>query len=371
RYIDDIFILWKNSEAVFSQFVQHLNDNSLGLVFTFEIHPRELSFLDVKILKGEDGALDTRVYQKPTATNSLLSWDSCHPYPLKKGIPFGQYLRLRRNCSDPQIFQLQAKDLRQRFLARGYPDFILRQAYKKALSKNRTELLRSIEQDREECDVSRLIFTYNSSSAQIRSIIASKWHILQLDPDLQACVAEHPTITYRRGRSLRDRLVNSHFLERRGGSLLEREIPGCFPCGNCSFCNVVIRTKKFQDRVSGHEYVIKHFINCKSKGVIYRITCICNREYIGKTKREFRRRIGEHLGDVRNSRNTPVARHVREQHGGNQNVLKFLALELVEPPSRGGDWNNKLLRRELFWIYTLHTLSPAGLNDQSNFTCFI
>lgn len=44
-----------------------------------------------------------------------------HPEHLRKGIPKGQFLRVRRNCSDDNDFKMEAADLTRRFQARGYP----------------------------------------------------------------------------------------------------------------------------------------------------------------------------------------------------------------------------------------------------------
>lgn len=57
--------------------------------------------------------------------------------------------------------------------------------------------------------------------------------------------------------------------------------------------------------------------------IIYLITCSCGIQYVEKTLREFRRRVGEHLGDIRLQRNTPVAQPMWTEHGGNAKSLKF------------------------------------------------
>lgn len=81
-----------------------LNINNIGLRFTDELNEYIIPFLDVLISKMEDGSLGTKIYRKDTATNSLLRRESCHPKPLLKGIPKGQYLRVRRNCSNEKSF---------------------------------------------------------------------------------------------------------------------------------------------------------------------------------------------------------------------------------------------------------------------------
>lgn len=43
--------------------------------------------------------------------------------------------------------------------------------------------------------------------------------------------------------------------------------------------------------------------------------------------------------------------------------LRFIGIEHVPLPPRGGDHDLFLKQREAFWIHTLQTLAPKGLND--------
>lgn len=88
------------------------------------------------------------LFRKPTAANSLLQYSSFHPQHLKKGIQYGQYVRLRRNGTELDDFKKHAKELMEHFLCRGYPKKLLSQAYTKALRLDRkTLLIRDIEKN--------------------------------------------------------------------------------------------------------------------------------------------------------------------------------------------------------------------------------
>lgn len=76
------------------------------------------------------------------------------------------------------------------------------------------------------------------------------------------------------------------------------------------------------------------------------INCTCGLQYVGKTKREFRRRIGDHLGDIRNKRDTAIARHVQLFHDGSDKVINFCVVEVVHPSPRGVDINRRILQKE-------------------------
>lgn len=97
------------------------------------------------------------------------------------------------------------------------------------------------------------------------------------------------------------------------------------------------------------------------------LKCPCGLAYIGQTSRALKVRISEHRSAIRRGdMDSPVARHFLERaHPISQ--LRFLGIELVPKPNRGGNFTEKLLRRELFWIYQLNTLSPRGLNEDRDF----
>lgn len=88
---------------------------------TSEIQKKNIHFLDLTItLTGDWGCTHEGLSQK-TSTNGFLHWDSHHPASLKQGIPVGQYLCARRNCSDDASFKEECDKLYHRFRQRGYP----------------------------------------------------------------------------------------------------------------------------------------------------------------------------------------------------------------------------------------------------------
>ncbi|OCT55198.1 hypothetical protein XELAEV_18003920mg [Xenopus laevis] len=52
-------------------------------------------------------------------------------------------------------------------------------------------------------------------------------------------------------------------------------------------------------------------------------------------------------------------------------TFRFMGIDIVTKPRRGGDWNKLLLQRETFWIQTLNTVSPRGLNEYCSFVSFL
>ncbi|OCT76231.1 hypothetical protein XELAEV_18031435mg [Xenopus laevis] len=85
--------------------------------------------------------IETTVYTKPYSGNSLLRADSCHPKHFNGGIPKGQFIRLRRNCSTEEKFVEESCKLWDKFLQKGYDMRVLQKAFEVALSCTRDDLI--------------------------------------------------------------------------------------------------------------------------------------------------------------------------------------------------------------------------------------
>ncbi|OCT55633.1 hypothetical protein XELAEV_18000345mg [Xenopus laevis] len=144
---------------------------------------------------------------------------------------------------------------------------------------------------------------------------------------------------------------------------------GCYKCGNCSAYPLVGKIHNVRQSRDNADYTIKNYMNCKSTCVVYLMQC--GIVYVGKTLREFRRRILEHVGDVKHKRNTSIAVHINEHHNGNIKAMQFSAVEQLKQTSRIGDVNKKLLQAEARWIYAMNSKSPNGLNEGFTFSPFL
>ncbi len=69
-----------------------------SIKFTRELSTNSLSFLDVNICIT-DGILSVSLYTKPTDTHNYLQFDSSHSPSCREAIPYGQFLRVKRDCS--------------------------------------------------------------------------------------------------------------------------------------------------------------------------------------------------------------------------------------------------------------------------------
>lgn len=119
-------------------------------------------------------------------------------------------------------YHYQASDLENRFLQRGYPPEVLNSAQNDAPEQDRSKLLIPRAKIKEG-DGMRIITTYDGRSEDAVNIIKKYWDILKADPDLTDVITGRPQVTFRKGRSLKDRLIHSHYvLKRKEGTWLDR-----------------------------------------------------------------------------------------------------------------------------------------------------
>lgn len=79
-------------------FIDELNQNNRNIKLAFSYHSETLSFLDLTI-ELKDNIVATKTFCGETAANTLLLATSHHPRSLIRGIPVGQFLRTKQNCT--------------------------------------------------------------------------------------------------------------------------------------------------------------------------------------------------------------------------------------------------------------------------------
>lgn len=112
----------------------------------------------------------------------------------------------------------------------------------------------------------------------------------------------------------------------------------------------------FNDANRSVEFRIKNFINCATSRIIYMLECPCKKYYIGKTKRQLRIHIGEHLRSIKNIGNEEtkkkkedlslLALHFADFHGGSTAGIKVKGIYALNFPPRRGDFDTILLQKE-------------------------
>ncbi|CAJ0955832.1 unnamed protein product [Ranitomeya imitator] len=109
-------------------------------------------------------------------------------------------------------------------------------------------------------------------------------------------------------------------------------------------CSNIIKGDSFTHPHSGKRFSIKGHFTCNTTFVVYLIKCPCGLGYV------------------------VPAHFIQNNHTVAQ--LRYQVIEHVPLARRGGDRIKKLKERESFWIHTLQTLTPLGLNREYEFYHF-
>lgn len=176
----------------------------------------------------------------------------------------------------------------------------------------------------------RCIGTFDAMNKNVLNILRRYWPIISTDEDLKDVLTQHPSVTYWRGRNLKDLLGHSHHSKpQTGQTSLRSPTKGSHSCGGCSYCHLMPTKKEFTNPIDQRCYTIREFINCKTMGVIYIAQCTCPKIYVGKTRQQLRRRIGKHISTINTNTDTPLSRHIRFVHRGDIKSLQFWGIKKI------------------------------------------
>ncbi len=133
--------------------------------------------------------------------------------------------------------------------------------------------------------------------------------------------------------------------------------PGFYSCP-CAVCLFSFNPGSVGDGSTNNSYPILHRLCCSNTNVIYLIQCKrCGIRYVGQTSRPLRRRIGEHVANIRSNYATSVSSHFN----GSCTLDDFSFTAVEHCPSL-----NKRLTKENLWMQRLNTIVPYGLNETVN-----
>jgi hypothetical protein len=338
-----------------------------------EYSKENLVFLDTLVKKSlNDESLIVELYTKPTDTHNYLLFTSSHPAHTKRGGPYGQFLRIRRNCTLDVDYDKHSQYIKEHYLKRGYPLKIVEKSRLKARAQNRAKLLNPEPSEKQENDnILPLILTHHPSNHQVRKVIMENWGLLAFSDIGKKALPKLPLFGTRRAINLKDTIIRSRLdpyaIPQVSGRILANLWDPCVK-RNCKICPKLPELHTATSSVTGKTYQTPSFVQCTTINVIYLLKCTsCNKQYIGESKRTFAVRYGEHLGSIRNFRperpnlNLPVARHVHN-HRDPECTITPRILEVINRDPETVETRTFRRKREAFWIHRFKTLIPLGLN---------
>ena len=170
RFIDDIFMIWKEGKLELDKFLEALNSYHQTIKFTQTIDENELPFLDTVVYRSPTNRIHTRIFHKPTDQKYYLHYHSAHPKNQKDSVPYGLLIRCQRICTEDYHFEQEAKKIYNQLKYRKYPTTLLNEAIEKVRNVDRLSLLRPSTKKSEDSNI-RLITNYNPRNPNLLQIL--------------------------------------------------------------------------------------------------------------------------------------------------------------------------------------------------------
>lgn len=233
KYIADIVGAASCKREELESFIDFVSNFHPAFQSTSSITEIKLPSLDIN-LRISDDRIQPSVFYKGTDTHNYLHFSSAfHPDHCKCAIPYSQFLRLGRLCSDDDDFHVSSWKMITFFSQRGYPISLLENDLRRIATIRCPDALRPSQKNNTTDDRAPLVLTYHPFNTQIKRCLPRNFRILSTDQQTQK-IFPHPLfVAYKRDISLRNMLVHSAD----NSSIGQSGSRGCEPprCHNCRY----------------------------------------------------------------------------------------------------------------------------------------
>ena len=128
RYVDDVLATVKKDKT--DDILHTINNTTEIIKFTKEEEDNnQLAFLDILLIRTDDGTINTQVYRKKTHTDQILNFNSNHPnqHNCKISCIRSLFNRIDTHCKTGQAKQTERKYLYSTFMKNSYSrNFIIK-----------------------------------------------------------------------------------------------------------------------------------------------------------------------------------------------------------------------------------------------------
>lgn len=291
-YIDDIFCIYTDSQSI-ENFFNWLNTLHPSIQFTMSGSKKCVNYLDTKVFRTQQNTLAVDPFKKETDRNTYLHYSSFHSRALRNNIPYGQFLRIRWNCTNYSDFSQSSKDMQRDFLARGYPKEIVQDASRQAKEWDRKDLLTTSTRESPQFKGITVALDLTPLAEHIKRIVLKHWHLLS---NIPGCV-KLPRFGLRKTKSIKDLVMRSDV---RKIQICKPIITGHYKSGNCGCCAQAWEIKMIVLPSINFEKQLDFYSSCNTKMCVYLLECECGLCYIGYTQCKLKVRVMEHRSRIRN-----------------------------------------------------------------------
>ena len=201
RYIDDILIIFNNSDNSLKSLLKDLQESYSPLELTMETSNKSAVFLDTTIsLNHTEKSIESSIYYKPIGNTNPIHMESDHPDHMKRNTLTGNALRINRLCTNKLEAYKERIILQAKYLKHNYPALTTIKAIKKANHHHPKE--KSLESS----NSTRLKFTYNQYTHEIKQSYYDKWR------EFESPLTEKFSFAIQLNKSLKESLVKTKAL---------------------------------------------------------------------------------------------------------------------------------------------------------------
>ncbi len=348
RYVDDVWGVWQHGEEKLKEFHTLANNIHPRIKIELRYDKDKIEFLDT-ITTLENGFIVTSLFEKSTDKHMYLHKTSDHPKTVKKSIPYGLGVRVKRICEKEKDYIKERMKIKQRLKKRGYKGGLVEQQLSKVDEKNREDTLKYRKKSKNKTpERVPIVLTYSRALPDVGKILKKHHHLLGRSTRLKKIFKTQPMCAYRRDTNLSDRIVHqktAKVLKRK--EVGKKENKKQIGCGrNCVTCDKIYRGQC--NTKSGRIIRMNDNIHCRSHNVVYAVYCTKCKHivYVGETDTKLKDRIQNHLSDIRTKKtkkDKPVSIHFNSKGHSIEN-FKFAGIEIP----RKSDIEYRRTRESLF-----------------------
>lgn len=172
------------------------------------------------------------------------------------------------------------------------------------------------------------------------------------DQDLLSAIPCKPKFIYRRAPGLRNRIArNVPDPPRKASTFLDGS--GFHFCTRYKACKITRRpgtskkVSQFQSVVTKEKFTIKPLITCSSDNITYVLECPCSLQYVGRTTRQLKTRINEHLTNIKKGfPSHSVSRQFKLYHNSDPALCTFYGIDKITKHWRGTHMRREISKNE-------------------------
>ena len=200
RFLDDIFCIWTDGKEKLNWFFEYLNEFHPTRKFTIEKSSK------IAVSKSNN-KLPSDLYTKETDIYEYLHVKSCHRSCIKRAIPYGQAVCIKRICSDKNVLNERLTQLETWLLKRSYLQENVRPEIERVNLTSKEDQLKRSEKKVDESVT--LVLTFHAVLNCIHEILRKVHRHVLKSNRLSRVLPSPPRVAFCYAKPLKDRLVRS------------------------------------------------------------------------------------------------------------------------------------------------------------------